>query len=130
MTDIINTKASAENFIAEIGPQSAMYQMEYSVLRDCLTNFANNILNAQKTIPIDMVLLCPKCHRKHIDKPDPLSCKNCGRLISSHGKEENILPCDTPEPWINGPHKKHRCLDCGHVWKPANVPTNGVAKLL
>lgn len=49
-----------------------------------------------------MVLHCPKCGRQHIDKPEP-----------STG-------------WNNPPHKSHLCHRCGCVWRPADVPTNGV----
>jgi hypothetical protein len=51
--------------------------------------------------PIDMVLHCPKCHTQHVDAPD--------------------------HQWTNPPHRSHLCHECGHVWRPADVPTNGVA---
>lgn len=47
--------------------------------------------------PIDMVLHCPKCHLQHID--------------------ETTSAC----------HRSHLCHGCGHIWRPADVPTNGVA---
>ncbi len=55
--------------------------------------------------PIDMVLHCPKCHLQHVDAPEP-------------GTD-----------WTNPPHRSHKCKrpDCGTVWRPADVPTNGVA---
>lgn len=56
--------------------------------------------------PVEMLLFCPKCHTQHIDAPQP---------------EKN---------WENPPHRSHECQACGHVWRPADVPTNGVAKIM
>jgi hypothetical protein len=53
--------------------------------------------------PIDMILHCPACHLQHIDAPDER----------------------TPD-WKNAPHRSHLCHGCGHIWRPADVPTNGV----
>lgn len=53
--------------------------------------------------PIDMVLHCPKCGLQHIDAPDER----------------------TPD-WKNEPHRSHLCHGCGHIWRPADVATNGV----
>lgn len=50
--------------------------------------------------PINMVLHCPNCMQQHIDAPDG--------------------------EWTNPPHKSHLCAICGHIWRPADVPTNGV----
>lgn len=47
-------------------------------------------------LPIDMVLHCPQCHRQHIDAPDSVQ------------------------------HWSHVCGPCGFIWRPADVPTNGV----
>lgn len=51
--------------------------------------------------PIDMVIYCPCCGLQHIDNPS--------------------------EGWDNPPHRSHLCHGCNHVWRPADVPTNGVA---
>ena len=51
-------------------------------------------------IPIPMVLFCPNCQEQHIDKPSG--------------------------EWANPPHRSHECQKCGCVWRPADVPTNGV----
>jgi hypothetical protein len=66
--------------------------------------------------PVDMVLHCPKCGLQHIDRPD------------------EVDPYPTPEKdaahWANPSHKSHLCRTddggCGHIWRPADVPTNGV----
>jgi hypothetical protein len=57
------------------------------------------------TDPIDMILFCTQCGRQHLDEPQP---------------EKN---------WDNPPHRSHECQHCGHVWRPADVPTNGVAEI-
>lgn len=56
--------------------------------------------------PVDMLLFCPVCSAQHIDAPDER----------------------TPD-WSNPPHKSHLCHACGHVWRPCDRPTNGVATL-
>jgi hypothetical protein len=60
-------------------------------------------------VPIDMVLHCPKCHTQHIDAPE------------EHWNREFLYS------WENPPHRSHLCHHCGHIWRPADVPTNGVA---
>ena len=54
--------------------------------------------------PIDRVLHCPACGMQHIDAP----------------KDHPL------NPWLNPPHRSHLCHGCGHIWRPADVPTNGV----
>lgn len=56
--------------------------------------------------PINMILHCPSCHAQHIDAPD-----------------------DRSAGWANPPHRSHLCHECGTIWRPADVPTNGVARL-
>jgi hypothetical protein len=59
---------------------------------------------------IDMVLFCPKCGMQHIDRSDvdkvPVRLQGLA--------------------WDNPPHRSHLCRGCGHIWRPADVPTNGV----
>jgi len=55
--------------------------------------------------PIDLILHCPSCGRQHIDAADAKS------------------------GWDNPPHRSHLCANCGCVWRPADVPTNGVASI-
>lgn len=68
--------------------------------------------------PIPMVLHCPACGLQHIDEPE-------FGLAWSGGS--------APEPegevtvWDNPPHRSHLCHGCGHIWRPADVPTTGVA---
>jgi hypothetical protein len=56
--------------------------------------------------PIPMLLYCPQCGQSHIDEPDER----------------------TPD-WDNPPHRSHLCHDCGCIWRPADVPTVGVATI-
>ena len=55
--------------------------------------------------PINMLLQCPMCGMPHVDAPEPT------------------------RGWTNPPHKSHLCHGCGCIWRPADVPTNGVAFL-
>ncbi len=59
---------------------------------------------ARQAEPIDMVLHCPACGLQHIDAPD-----------------------ERTPGWKNEPHRSHLCHGCRHIWRPADVPTNGVA---
>lgn len=61
---------------------------------------------AKSAVPIDMLLFCPKCGTQHIDEP---------------GKGDSS--------WTNPPHRSHLCDSCNCVWRPADVPTNGVARI-
>lgn len=57
------------------------------------------------SVPIDMILHCPKCQYMHVDEAEP------------------------EKGWTNPPHKSHLCHECKWVWRPADVPTNGVAAI-
>lgn len=72
-------------------------------------------------LPIDMILPCPSCGTLHVDAPEPMICQTCGL----YGENECI--CEVMNLWLNPPHKSHLCHGCGIVWRPADVPTNGVA---
>lgn len=58
---------------------------------------------ASTPAPIPMVLHCPSCGLQHIDAPT--------------------------EEWNNPPHRSHLCHGCGFIWRPADVPTTGVAAI-
>ena len=55
--------------------------------------------------PIPLLLFCPSCAHQHIDAPNPAV------------------------GWENPPHRTHLCHNCGYLWRPADVATNGVATL-
>lgn len=59
----------------------------------------------QSPLPIPMLLFCPVCATQHIDAPQP------------------------KKGWSNPSHRSHECQKCGHVWRPADVPTTGVAAI-
>lgn len=59
----------------------------------------------ERPTPLDMLLPCPRCGLLHVDAPEP------------------------DKGWSNPPHKSHLCHDCGCIWRPASVPTNGVASI-
>jgi hypothetical protein len=48
--------------------------------------------------PVPMIIWCPKCHERHIDKG----------------------------VYAVNPHHSHACQHCGHVWRPAIIATVGV----
>lgn len=62
--------------------------------------------------PIDMVLFCPNCGKQHIDAPDWMPVASKTEFA--------------PLKWDNPPHRSHLCHSCGTIWRPADVPTNGV----
>lgn len=67
--------------------------------------------------PVDMVLHCPNCGLQHIDAPEEDWKRDAnGRMMLG----------TTEVTWTNPPHRSHLCHGCGHIWRPADVPTNGV----
>lgn len=76
---------------------------------------------------IDMVLYCPQCNAQHVDKPTNCTIHDCHLYgvcyAEKNGKKEM---CDR---WTNPPHRSHLCAACGTVWRPADVPTNGVSEV-
>lgn len=70
--------------------------------------------------PIDMVLYCPACGTQHIDHPAEHSGSCLG---AGGGVYDDYCICGA---WTNPPHRSHLCHTCGCVWRPADVPTNGV----
>lgn len=74
-------------------------------------------LQAALARPVDMVLFCPDCGLQHIDGPDVLD-----GTVRVRGEDVPI--------WNNPPHTSHLCHGCGHIWRPADVPTNGVESVV
>lgn len=72
--------------------------------------------------PIDMVLHCPACGMQHIDAPGDL--RNDYAVVVGLAEVSKEYT-----PWTNPPHRSHKCAGCGHVWRPADVETNGVAAI-
>lgn len=80
-------------------------------------------MRALLSIPVDVVLHCPKCHTQHIDKPESDN-EYSGRLHESSWWE---LGGEQPARWTNPPHRTHLCAVCKCLWRAADVPTNGIA---
>lgn len=77
--------------------------------------------------PIDVVLHCPKCGLQHIDAPEPARYATASNTASVRKGFEMGGYELNPNRWDNPPHRSHLCAGCGHLWRPADVPTNGVA---
>ncbi len=73
--------------------------------------------------PVDMILYCPTCGVQHIDAPEEMKVS-----IVSQGGKPAYANLDKL-PWTNPPHRSHLCQACGHIWRPADVCTNGVASI-
>jgi hypothetical protein len=70
--------------------------------------------------PIPMLLFCPACGTQHIDAPE-------SALVWTGGAVPE--PSHDETTWDNPPHRSHLCHGCGHIWRPADVPTTGVAAI-
>lgn len=80
------------------------------------TYYLRGEVDALLATPIPMILFCPSCGLQHIDGPD-------GRKAPAVGPGIDVVS------WTNPPHRSHLCNGCEHIWRPADVPTNGVASL-
>lgn len=76
-----------------------------------------NAVGSRDAPPIDMVLHCPACGQQHIDGPDD------PRNVQTEDGMEEVYD------WTNPPHRSHLCAYCGHIWRPADVATNGVQEI-
>lgn len=74
--------------------------------------------------PIDMILHCPACGLQHIDAPSD-AC-----IHDACPRAEFCGPGECQETWTNPPHRSHLCHGCGFVWRPSDVPTNGVESIV
>ena len=72
-------------------------------------------LRAQTGV-VPMILRCPRCQLQHIDAPEP------HEVIGAEGRTHE-------SGWTNPPHRSHLCAGCGYIWRPADVPTTGVAAI-
>lgn len=84
---------------------------------DIMTRIVHPPMRTQ--VPIGMILHCPNCGVQHIDAPEP----------SMMAGDAAMCGGDWPDRWTNPPHRSHLCHECGHIWRPADVPTNGVAEI-
>lgn len=106
-------------------PDSTVYGPNRTVLghaflaekvRAYAQDYARAAIAAMPSKPIDMVLHCPKCGKQHIDKESKL-------IEIVHQLSGTVVD----EVWSHPPHCSHLCYGCGHIWRPADVPTHGVA---
>lgn len=54
---------------------------------------------------IPMILFCPGCGRQHVDARNPAV------------------------GWDNPAHRSHKCQYCGAIWRPCDLPTQGVLRI-
>jgi hypothetical protein len=73
------------------------------------------VAQAAQQASIDMLLFCPKCGVQHIDGPEV-------EFGDADDSDSTVI-------WDNPPHRSHLCHHCGLIWRPADVPTNGVANI-
>jgi hypothetical protein len=95
-----------------VGIWNHIESAEFMKARYKPSDAAQMTLHDMAELPIAMILHCPKCHRQHVDEAEP---EHLG-----------------PGRWLNPPHKTHLCRlpeGCGHLWRPADVPTTGVESL-
>lgn len=71
------------------------------IARHDLGGAHHQVIRPRSVEHVHVILCCPACHRRHVDE---------GRFATE-------------------PHRSHSCQSCGVVWKPALVPTVGVAFL-
>jgi predicted RNA-binding Zn-ribbon protein involved in translation (DUF1610 family) len=87
-------------------------------LSSSMTEYARHAVSIDRQRPIDMILHCPNCGLQHIDAPED------ERDEPIH--EGDQVTDTVVVGWDNPPHRSHLCHGCGHIWRPADVPTNGV----
>lgn len=112
--------SDAEGFMLECADQNGFDHIDDNVeLMVVSSAKLIEFVKLQRTPrPIDMILFCPKCGKQHVDEPgDATRWAN------------NEHPPKTDTPWTNPPHRSHLCHGCGHIWRPADVATNGVTAI-
>ena len=91
----------AEEAEAEIVNREAAWAEEVRHLKAAHAATIEKARQEERAKPILMVLRCPYCTAYHVDEGE----------------------------WAARPHRTHLCALCGKTWRPANVPTVGVAEL-
>jgi hypothetical protein len=96
---------------------------------DCVGALKARLATAQS--PVNLLLFCPQCGEQHIDEAKPDVCETCGGSEDQFPRDPEtfVCVCKVFIAWLNPPHKSHRCTSCNHVWRPADVPTNGVKEI-
>lgn len=96
-------------FMVRPGCGNGNLKWEIDGIRDLVTAILDDdkfiVVDKESSSPIDILLFCPMCFTQHVDQPNP---------------EIN---------WDNPPHRTHQCRSCNYLWRPSDVPTNGVSKI-
>ena len=98
-------------YTIEFSNSPSLHKAAYDVAAERIADFVLALLSERERAaaeqaraePINMVLHCPSCGLQHVDAPDG--------------------------DWTNPPHRSHLCHGCGTIWRPADVPTNGVSSI-
>lgn len=90
----------------DLGPAAASTREDLKLLHSVGENAVNlaelvRVLAPHVTSPVPMLLACSVCDAKHVDEGE----------------------------WATRPHRTHLCHACGALFRPALVPTVGVAAL-
>jgi len=76
--------------------------------------------------PVPIILHCPQCGEQHIDmEQTETQFRHFMEAWSLNAEPQDRVPTR----WTNPPHRSHLCHNCGTVWRPADVPTTGVANI-
>lgn len=109
---------------------------DWSIPDAVLDRMRDVLLGRVSLEPIKMILHCPACGKQHIDEPEPeeVVCNPIGVIEAwtnpphrSHGAWNMAA---VKGVWTNPPHRSHLCNGCGHIWRPADVPTTGVREIV
>lgn len=116
----------AVELIGEMADQIEKLRAENAELRQRRVQ-TSAALSAAYGNPIPMILFCPApgCGLQHIDA-EAEHDEDCATLRSWRGPDIPACDCDR---WMNPPHRTHTCHSCGHMWRPADIATAGVAEI-
>jgi hypothetical protein len=129
MTLTVLTTKLAEAVAKDETPKAGGCDLSAGLFGPCVSEWLRELAKALCTTPqpLDVVLHCPKCGKQHIDKDNSEEVRiEAAERGFTHGSRDWEVFVEERE-WTNPPHRSHFCHYCGHVWRPADVPTNGVA---
>lgn len=97
---------------------SSATSVKYLRMADAITR---HLSQPAERDPIPMILYCPLCGTQHIDAPET---HHLDLELDRAGMDSSYSAS-----WNNPPHRSHLCHSCGAIWRPADVPTVGVARI-
>lgn len=105
--------------------ESMVNSLPVVIRADQLSELITAATSKDAQMPIDMVLHCPRCGLQHIDAPE----RDMRMDYAVVAGLAEVSPGYEPRP--NPPCRSHQCHNpaCGCIWRPADVPTNGVERL-